>query len=153
MTIVPEAVRGNAGIFATLAVVVDGTPGTATDYSGNLKAVNIGSEDKDDSDLTFYEAAQGETKDYTVTLTALQSTVAGSLWRLLWDNPGGEFDLVYGPHGNATITADKPHFLMRLKADGRPVIGNTARRAKDREEFEYTLEVVGAITLDDDPLA
>lgn len=146
---VPEAIRGNAGLFATIAPVVDGVAGTAVDYSGNLKAVDIAGEDKDDSDLTFYEAAQGETKDYTVTLTAIQSTVVGSLWRLLWDNPGGEFAFVYGPHGNATPTADKPHFEMTLKADGRPSIGNTARRSKDREEFEYALEVTGAITLED----
>lgn len=143
MTInIPEAITGNEGLYALL-----GTPGV--DYSGNIKECKIGSEDKDDSDLTFAEAIAGETKDFTVTIKALASTAVGSLWRYLWDNPGEEFAFVYGPNGNAVATADKPHFLMTLKSDGRPPIGSTARRAKTREEFEVTLEVTSGPTLDD----
>jgi hypothetical protein len=141
----PEAIVGNAGIVAKLAIGV----AAAVEYSGNIKEVKIDSEDKDDSDLTFAEAIAGDTKDYKVTIKALASTAVGSFWRLLWDNPGEEFAFTYGPHGNAVATADKPHFLMTLKADGRPPVGNTARRSKDREEFEYTLEVLDGPTLDD----
>lgn len=141
----PDAIVGNVGIVATLALGV----AAAVDYSDNIKEVKIGSEDKDDSDLTFAEAIAGDTKDYTVTLKSIASTAVGSLWRLLWDNPGAEFAFVYGPHGNAVPTADKPHFLMTLKADGRPPVGNTAKRAKTREEFEVTLEVTDGPVLDD----
>ncbi len=141
----PEAIVGNRGIVAKIGL----GEGVPVDYWTDVKEVKIDPEDKDDSDLTFAEAAQGETKDYAVTLKAIASTAVGSLWRLLWDNPGAEFSFVYGPHGNAVATADKPHFLMVLKSDGRPPIGNTARRAKDREEFEVTLECLDGPTLDD----
>lgn len=141
----PEAVVGNVGLIAKIGLGL----AAPVDFSNNIKEVKIDPEDKDDSDLTFAEAAEGETKDYTVTLKAIASTAVGSLWRLLWDNPGAEFSFVYGPHGNAVATADKPHFLMTLKSDGRPPIGNAARRAKDREEFEVTLEVTDGPTLDD----
>ena len=137
---IPEAVVGNAGLVALI---------DAVDYSGNIKEAAIESADKDDSDLTFAEAIAGDTKDYSVKLKAIASTAVGSLWRFLWDNPGDEFTFVYGPNGNAVATADKPHFLMTLKSDGRPPIASTARRGKQREEFEVTLEVTEGPTLDD----
>lgn len=137
---VPEAVRGNSGIVATF----DGDP-----YDGNVKAMRITTEDKDDSDLTFLEAASGETKDYQLTVTAIQSTVIGSLWRLVWDEPAGEFAVVYGPHGNAVPSVTQPHFLMTVKAQGRPEIGAEASLSKQRADFEYTFDVIDGPTLDD----
>lgn len=137
---VPEGIRGNAGLLFTY----DGNG-----YDGNVKAVRIKSSDKDDSDLTFLEAASGDTKDYQLAVTAIQSTAVGSLWRTLWENPGDEVPVVYGPHGNAVATADKPHFLMTVKANGRPEIGGEAKRSKDRGEFEYEFEVTAGPTLDD----
>ena len=89
---VSTGLRGNAGAYFTLE---------ATDYSGDLKTITISSEDKDDSDLTFEEAASGDTKAYTLSITAIQSTAAGSLWRYLWENAGAEIAAVYGPHANA----------------------------------------------------
>lgn len=142
---VPEAIVGNKGIVAKIAVGV----GATVDYDGNIKEIKIGSDDKSDSDLTFAEAINGDTKDYKVTIKALASTAVGSFWRLLWDNPGEELAVTYGPHGNAVATADKPHFLFTAKADGRPEVGNTARRTKEREEFEVTLEITDGPTLDD----
>lgn len=142
---VSTGIRGNAGILATFAIGV----APAKDFEGDVKAFTIDSEDKDDSDLTFEEASTGETKDYKVTVTALQSTAAGSFWRYLWDNPGEEFAVVYGPHGNAVPTADQPHFLMTLKANGRPKIGGEAKRAKDRYDFDYEMEVTSGPTIDD----
>lgn len=136
---VPTGIRGNAGILFTAATV---------DYAGDVKRVRITSEDKDDSDLTFEEAAAGETKDYRLAVTALQSTDAGSFWRYLWDNPGSEFDVIYGPHGNAVATAGQPHFNMTVKATGKPEIGGEAKRAKERFDFEYELEVITGPTLD-----
>lgn len=139
---VPEAVRGNAGIVAKFV------RGAVTKtYDGDLKAFRITSDDKDDSDLTFLEASTGETKDYKVVVTALQSTALTSLWRDIWDNPGTEVVATYGPYGNAVPSADKPHFLMTLKPNGRPEIGVEAKRAKDRGDFEYTYEVTAGPTL------
>lgn len=136
-------ILGSAGIVFTLKQGV----GAATSYGDDVKSIQINSEDRDDSDLTFYEAAQGQVKDFTVALTAIQSTESGSLWKNLWDNPGAEFAVVYGPHGNAVASATKPHFTFTAKATGQPPIGGEARRGKERYEFEYELEVISAITL------
>lgn len=140
-----EGIRGNVGLVAKFAMGAN----PAEEFDGDIKAFNIESEDKDDSDLTFLEAASGETKDYTVTVTAIQSTAVGSFWRLLWDNPGEEFAVTYGPHGNAAPTVDKPHFLMTLKNSGRPTIGGEAKRGKDRNDFEHEFEVTSGPTMDD----
>lgn len=141
---VHDAVRGNAGIVAQFAQDAD----PAVDYDGDIRNFVITSADKDDSDLTFAEAASGDTKDFSVTTTALQSTQAGSFWLLLWENPGAEFAVTYGPYGNAVPTADKPHFLMTLKANGKPEVGTEAKRSKERATFDYTFEVTAGPTLD-----
>lgn len=135
--VAPDPIRGNQGIVFTLGAV---------DYTG-VKRVEITSEDKDDSDLTFEEAAEGETKDYRVQVTALQSTAAGSLWVHLWENPSAEETLIYGPHGNAAPSVDQPHFEMTVRATGKPQIGGEAKRTKERYSFEYELEVVSGPTL------
>jgi hypothetical protein len=139
-SMVNEGIRGNSGIVAKFDTIA---------YDGDVKAMRLTTEDKDDSDLTFLEAASGETKDYTLTVTAIQSTAAGSFWRLLWENPGDEFAVVYGPHGNAQASAEQPHFLFTAKALGRPEIGKEASLSKTRADFEYSFEVTSDIALDD----
>lgn len=131
-----EGIKGAGAVFTTqLGVAV------ALDHSDDLKAIRITSEDRDDGDLTFAEAAAGELKDFQLVVTAIQATEDGSLWRELWDNPGAEFDVVYGPHGNAVPSAAKPHFGMTVKATGRPEIGGEAARKGNRFDFEYTYDV------------
>ncbi len=142
---VSDGVRGNSGIVAKFTKGAD----PAIDFDGDIRAFAITPEDKDDDDITFLEAASGETKDYKVTTTAIQSTDADSFWRFLWDNPGDEFTVVYGPHGNAVPTAAKPHFLLTLKANGKPELGNEASLTKKRSTFEYEFEVTAGPTLDD----
>jgi hypothetical protein len=137
---VHEGLRGNSGLVATF----DAAP-----YDGDVKAMRLTTEDKDDSDLTFLEAASGETKDYSLTVTAIQSTATGSFWRMVWDDPGGEFAVVYGPHGNAVPSAAQPHFTFTAKATGRPEIGKEASLSKTRADFEYTFDVTSPIVLDD----
>lgn len=141
---VPEAIRGNQGLVASFTRAA-----VTKTFDGDLKSFEIGSDDKDDSDLTFLEASQGETKDYKVTTKAVQSTAVGSFWRYVWDDPSTEATVVYGPHGNAVPTPDKPHFLLTLKPSGKPPLGGEAKRAKDRYEWEYEWEVTAGPTLDD----
>ena len=88
MSVTNEAVQGNNGIVATF---------DATEYDGDVKKLRITTEDKDAGDLTFLEAASGELKDFKLVVTALISTVATSFWRLVWDDPAGEWDVVNGP--------------------------------------------------------
>lgn len=138
----PEAIRGNRGLHLTVG---------GTDYSDNVKAFTVAGENADDSDLTFAEAAEGGAQVDTVTGTAIQSTAAASLWRYLWENAGTEVAVVYGPHGNAIPSTDKPHFLMTVKLGVRPSIGGEARRDKTRNDFEFTWDVVDGPTLDTAP--
>jgi hypothetical protein len=137
-----EGIKGGSGAVFTIG---------ATDYSEDLKAIRLTSEDRDDSDLTFAEAAAGDVKDFQVTITAIQSTEAGSLWRYLWDNPGDEAAVVYGPHGNAVPSATKPHFTFSMKNTGAPEVGGEAARNGNRFSFDYTFDVTTAIVLDDAP--
>jgi hypothetical protein len=140
---VSTGLRGNSGAYLTMKIGA----ATATDFSGDLKQIRLTSEDKDDSDLTFEEAASGDTKAYTLALTGIQSTATGSLWKYLWDNPGAEITVVYGPHGNAAPSVTQPHFSMTVKASGKPEIGGEAKRSKERFSFDYECEVLTGPTL------
>lgn len=140
---VSNRVRGNAGVV----LKIKNGATAAQEYGGDAKKVRLTTEDKDDNDITFEEAAAGDSKDFLLNLTAIISTDAGSLWRLLWDNPGTEFDVTYGPHGNAAASVAKPHFTFKAKADGKPEIGNEARRTQQGEDFEYVLKVTTTPTL------
>ncbi|MEJ7633253.1 hypothetical protein [Aeromicrobium sp.] len=138
----PKAVDSNSGIFLTLK---NGAT-AAVEMDGNLKDARITGEDKDD--LTFGEVKAGLTKDAFLTLKAIQSTATGSLWRLLWDNPGAELAVVYGPHGNAVASEDAPHFIGIVKADGRPEIGTEVDRQKKRGEFDYVMQFIDGPEID-----
>lgn len=133
-----SALRGNRGLYATAQIGAE----PAQELDDDLKNVQITSEDKDESDLTFREAAEGDVKDFTLVLTGVQDTSDGSLWRLLWDNPGATLEFVYGPSGNAVASETEPHFQMTVKNAGKPQIGGAAARSKTRYEFEHELEVL-----------
>lgn len=139
-----EGIKGTGVLFS----LQDGVA-AAVEYDADVKNVRLTSEDRDDSDLTFAEAAAGDLKDYQVTITAIQSTETGSLWRLLWENPGKTFHVVYGPHGNAVATEDKPHFTFDAKATGAPEVGGEAARNGNRYAFDYVMDVTTTITLDE----
>lgn len=137
-------IKGAGAVFTTQVGVA-----APVDHSDDLKAIRLTSEDRDDADLTFAEAAEGDVKDFDLVITAIQSTEAGSLWRELWDAPGGEFDVVYGPHGNAVATVAQPHFELTVKASGKPEVGGEAARNGNRFDFEYTYDVIAGPTLVD----
>lgn len=143
MALTNGGIRGNLGLVFTIKLGA----ATAVAYDAEVKNVRITTEDRDDSDLTFAEAAAGLIKDFRVTITGLQDTGAGSLWRFLWDNPGAVVTIVYGPNGNAAASAAKPHFSFNAKCTGHPEIGGEAARAGNRFDFEYTFEATSAPTL------
>lgn len=142
---VPAGLRGNTGAHLSLQIGA----GPAKLFGDECKSIELQGDNPDDSDLTFLEASTGGAQADKVAIKAIQSTVATSLWRFLWDNPGAEAAVVYGPHGNAVATADKPHFLMTVKLGIRPNIGTEARRSKERAEFETEWEVIDGPTIDD----
>lgn len=125
--------RGNEGLILTFEAEGDVTPFTAGD---DVKSFEISSDDKDDSDLTFAEAASGATKEYTITVTAIVSFDATSFWTYLWDHQGDDVELVLGPKGNAIPSATKPHFGAISKVNGKPTFANEARTSQEGAEFE-----------------
>lgn len=132
-------IRGNINPIFTLKLGA----AAAVSYSDDLKKVSLTSEDKDDSDLTFAEAAAGLAKDWTVTLTGVTSWDAGALYAYLWDNPGATWVLVYGPYGNATATATKPHYSITVTNSGKPGFEAEAKSPKDLTGVEFEHELFG----------
>lgn len=136
----PKAIQGNRGSYLS----IDGV-----EYDTDAIATRIEFADKDESDLTFEEAANGQTQDGSFIATFLQSLAASSLWRKVWDAPGDEYAVIWGLNGNAVPTVADPHLLFTMKAKGKPGIGATARFSSQRENTEYTWEITSEITEDD----
>ena len=44
----------------------------------------------------------------------------------MWDNPGKTVSITYAPHGNATASANQPHFTATGYAETLPTIGGAA---------------------------
>lgn len=96
----------------------------ATDYWADATNVVLESEDADV--ITFYDASVAG-RQFFFTVDAIQSTESGSFWSYVWANSGAnDIAFVYAPHGNATATADKPHFEGTLRIGAKPSIGGTA---------------------------
>lgn len=136
-------VRENSGIYLTLKQGA----APAVEYDGDLYECNLVSEDKDQ--VTFADVKAGLTKDFALEVKGKQNTATGSLWRLLWDNPGAEFNVVYGANGNAVASEESPHVLGVVKATGRPQLGGAAGLKAKKNEFETRLEFLDGPELDE----
>lgn len=137
-------IRGNLNPIFTLKA---GAAAVAS-YSDDLKAIGLTTDDKDDSDLTFAEAAAGLSKEFTLALTCLVSFDAGSLFAYLWDNAGATVAVVWGPYGNAVPTVTKPHFTFNAVIDGKPSIELEAKGPSDKSgaDVDVELQVIGDVT-------
>lgn len=136
-------IYGNHGIILTLK---KGT-GTPTAVGDDCKGVRISGEDKDSSDITFAEAADGAVQNPVVKLKFVQSTATASLHQFLFDNQGEVVELVYGPHGNATASATQAHFKVTdVKIEGIPEIGGDATKDTTGFETEVELKSSGVVT-------
>lgn len=123
-----------------------GTP--AVDYWCDVTAVTLVNEEGDSALTTFCDAASGGKRKFSLNITAVQSTEVDSLWRYIWEHAGETVAFTYAPHGNATPSADQPHFLGTAKIGPKPEIGGEA--GIDQEfSFETTWEVVGTPVLED----
>lgn len=110
-----------------------------TSYADDLKKWEQVPAKKDDSDLTFAEAAAGLGVDWAFKGTALVSWDAGSLFTMLYDNAGADLAIKLGPKGNATATATSPHFTGTVTVTLPPGFGNEARTTPEGAEFEFEL--------------
>lgn len=135
-------VRGNVNPVLTFKIGA----ATAVSYSDDIKRIALSSEDKDDSDITFYEASLGMAKDYTLALTSVLSFAPTSFYRYLWTNAGQSAVVTYGPLGNATPAADKPHYQLTVSLV-RPDFEIEASLSPAGAEFEVELVGLSDVTM------
>ncbi|MGD7734130.1 hypothetical protein ACQCX5_14400 [Propionibacteriaceae bacterium G57] len=119
--------RGNRNPIFTIALVNEatGAAGAAGSYADDLKSYDLTPADKAGDDLTFYEAAAGVGKDWTLKVTTIVSYDEGSLYKFCAEN-AGEVEIVLGPWGNATPSTTQPHRVLRATLPGKPGISNEA---------------------------
>lgn len=116
----------------------------ATSFADDLKKWEQVPEKKDDSDLTFAEAAAGLGVNWTFKATAIVSWDTGSLFSFLYDNAGSDVTLLLGPKGNAAASATSPHFSGAVTITLPPGFSNEARTTQEGSEFEFELAWVAA---------
>lgn len=131
-----------------LLLSIDGT-----DYWADFSSVVLQSEDASSDVNTFYDAAQGGRRDFYFTVGGVQSTEAASFWRAMWAGAGAEEAFVYAPHGNATASADQPHFTgtVRIPAQGAFQLGGEASADGTFSFDGVRMDIVGDVTLDTTP--
>jgi len=139
---VSTRLKGNEGFYLTFEDVGAVSPFVAGD---DVKSYEVTSEDKDDSDLTFREAQDGATKEYTLSVTAIVSFDTTSFWSYLWENAGEDVEVVIGPKGNEAPTATKPHFVGTGKLNGKPTFANEARTSQEGAEFTFEFVFEGEL--------
>lgn len=112
----------------------------------DVKSFELTNEPKDDSDLTFSEAASGLGVNWTLSVTAVASTDSGSLHAYLWDNAGSDVTVVLAPHGNATPSSTKPHFTLTAKIPSKPGLSNEASTGTSGASFDFELRGTSDVT-------
>lgn len=118
-----------------------------TNYWADVTAVSLINDEKDASALTYEDAAGTASRQFRITGTAIQSLQTSSFWRYAWANSGQTVAFRYAPKGNATASADAPHFLGTVKIGPRPVVGGEAG-ASNEFTFDFTWDVEDQPTLD-----
>ena len=131
-----------------LQLTIDGT-----DYWADFSSVVMQSEDASADVTTFYDASLGGRRDFYFTVSGVQSTEATSFWRAMWTGAGSEETFIYAPHGNASPSADKPHFTgtVRLPARGAFQLGGEASPDGTFAFDGVRMDIVGDVTLDTTP--
>lgn len=131
-----------------LLLSIDGT-----DYWADFSSVMMQSEDAASDVNTFYDASLGGRRDFYFTVSGVQSTASTSFWRAMWADAGSEVAFIYAPSGNATASADLPHFTgtVRIPAKGSFMIGGEASADGTFAFDGVRMDIVGDVTLDTTP--
>jgi hypothetical protein len=131
-----------------LLLSIDGT-----DYWADFSSVMMQSEDAASDVTTFYDASLGGRRDFYFTVSGVQSTEAASFWRAMWTDAGTEVAFIYAPSGNATPSADLPHFTgtVRLPPRGALQLGGDASPDGTFAFEGVRMDIVGDVTLDTTP--
>lgn len=120
----------------------------STEYACDATSVVLGPEEGGTGEevVTFCDAATGATSTWYFDVEAITSTDTDSFWSFVWNNSGQNAAFVFAPHGNATPSAEQPHFTGTLNIGPKPSIGGTANTTfVFSKRFEVTGEPLKVI--------
>lgn len=112
----------------------------ATEYACDATVVNLELQDAPGDVQTFCEQRVGG--EWALTLEGITSGDATSLYRVLWANFGSTATFTIAPNGNATATADEPHYEGTVKFDQLPPL---ALNSNETATFSVTLTVDNSV--------
>jgi hypothetical protein len=108
----------------------------ATDYACDATMVELALQDAPGDVQTFCELRVGG--EWTLTLEGLTSGDATSLYQILWANFGTEVAFTVAPNGNASASANEPHYEGTAKFDQLPPLSLSSNEVST---FSVTLTV------------
>jgi hypothetical protein len=108
----------------------------STDYACDANMIELTLGDAPGDVQTFCETRVGG--EWALQLDGITSGEDTSLYRVLWDNFGTEVAFVIAPNGNATPTADTPHYEGTVVFDQLPPL---SLNSNETALFSVTLEV------------
>lgn len=82
-----------------------------------------------DADFQSYAASRrGGDRDYNLVMTIAQDPATGTLYDLIWTEPGTEVSGVYAPFGNEEPMVGKPHwpFIAEVREPDGDILGAEA---------------------------
>lgn len=118
-----------------IVFTVDGT-----DYACDATMVDLQLQDAPGDVRTFCEQRVGG--QWQLTLEGIASGDATSLYRVLWANFGSTGTFVIAPKGNATATADQPHYTGTVKFNQIPPLSLSSAQTTT---FSVALEVDNSV--------
>lgn len=107
-----------------------------TDYACDANMVELTLDDAPGDVQTFCETRVGG--QWALQLDGITSGEDTSLYRILWDNFGSEVAFTIAPNGNATASADQPHYEGIVVFDQLPPLSLTSNEIA---KFSVTLQV------------
>jgi hypothetical protein len=108
----------------------------STDYACDANMIELSLGDAPGDVMTFCENRVGG--EWSLQLDGITSGEATSLYRVLWDNFGTEVAFVIAPNGNASPSADQPHYEGTVKFNELPPL---SLNSNETALFSVTLEV------------
>lgn len=107
-----------------------------TDYACDANMVELTLDDAPGDVQTFCEVRVGG--QWSLQLDGIVSGDADSLYRVLWDNFGTEVGFTIAPNGNASPSADQPHYKGTVIFDQLPPLSLTSNEIT---KFSVTMTV------------
>jgi len=107
-----------------------------TNYACDANSVVLELGDAPGDVQTFCEVRTGG--EWALTLAGITSGEASSLYQVLWTNFGSDATFIIAPNGNATASADEPHYEGTVVFNQLPPLNLTSNEVV---QFSVTLRV------------